>query len=102
MTDRDLLKKAAMRRRFEAIGRDLFYKLECSCLDPAFSDSSVAHLFKRKVRLTGYADDNFFDRANAHPNRGKCVCGRAYTYQWFRDGIDINWDDTAAPLKEES
>jgi len=74
-------------------GRDLYFRLECTCLDPTFAHSAVAYLFKRNVTLTGYADANFFDNVNAQPRKGKCQCGREYQVQWFRDGVEACWLD---------
>ena len=78
---------------FRALSRDLYCDIECQCLDPAFADSGVAHLFKRKVKLIGYADDHFFDQVNAEPRELPCKCGRRLRYQWFRDRVEAEWMD---------
>lgn len=81
-----------MRLPFKALGRDLFFESECSCPDPKWQDRPIMASFKSRVRLSGYADDNFFDRVNAAPRSGECrVCGRKYQYQWFRDGVEFTW-----------
>jgi hypothetical protein len=74
------------RTQFDSLGRDLFAEIgECDCI--AFPDSvSLAH-FKKKVWLTGYADDYFFDQVNAEPREIKCKCGAEFIYQWRRDGV---------------
>ena len=45
MTDR------RTRKQFRALGRDLYFDTECSCPDPKWIGSTVAHLFKNRVRL---------------------------------------------------
>ena len=79
------------RQPFRAIRRDLFFDLECTCLDPRFAHSEIAHLFKTKVHCTGYADDNFFDNVNAEPRVFKCKCGREFQIQWFPNGVEAKW-----------
>lgn len=78
---------------FESLGRDLFCRVRCNCPDPRFADSSVAHLFTRDLKLTGYADDYFFRVVNAAPRETKCACGRVLRYQWFTDGVEAEWCD---------
>lgn len=74
---------------FRSLGRDLFFDTNCTCQDPKWAqDKEIGHLFKTKVLLTGYADDNFMDRMNAGPQEGSCsTCGRSYRYQWRWDGV---------------
>lgn len=50
------------------------------------------HLFKRKIKLSGYYDDNYFDNVHKHPHTNQCDCGRKFTYQWFRDGVEFEWE----------
>lgn len=74
-------------------GNDLYAdKVECKCLDPKWKDSEVAHLFKTKISLSGYYDANFFDNVHKEPHEGKCQCGRKFTYQWFRDYVQFDWE----------
>ncbi len=80
------------RKRFRALGRDLFIDLECTCPSPLFVGSDIEHLMPRILHLSGYADDNFFDNVNAEPMKGKCSgCGRPYQVQWFRDGVEVHF-----------
>lgn len=76
---------------FRALGRDLFCDVECSCADPEWTESPVGHLFKRKIKLTGYADDYFFEKVNADAHEITCECGWRLRYQWFRDGVQIEF-----------
>jgi len=78
---------------FESHGRDLYAKLRCTCPNKLFIGKDIEHLMKHDVRLVGYADDNFFDRVNAAPQERACKCGRRYTVQWFRDGVDARFID---------
>ena len=65
-----------MREQFRCIGgRDLAFDFRCAC--------------SRKIRLSGYADDYFFDRVNAKPTKIECNCGRNHEVQWFRDGVEV-------------
>ena len=32
-----------------------------------------------------------FDEVNKEPKQGECKCGRQYTVQWFRDGIEAEF-----------
>jgi hypothetical protein len=74
-------------------GRDLYAdKVECTCLDPHWKDTDVAHLFKRKISLSGYADDNFFDNVNKEPCHSACECGRKFRFQWFRSHVEFEWE----------
>ena len=75
------------RNQFRSLGRDLFYDLECTCPSSLFIGTEVEHIMKHDIKLTGYADNYFFDTVNAEPRFGKCKCGRKFTYQWFRDGV---------------
>ena len=81
-----------MKKPFEWIGgRDLSFKLQCTCPDKSMAHrESVAHLFKTVIRLSGYADDNFFDNVNKEPRKISCECGRSWMVQWFRDGVVAN------------
>ena len=56
-------------------GRDLYFDFRCAC--------------SHKIRLTGYADNYFFDVVNAKPNKIKCKCERNHEVQWFRDGVEV-------------
>ena len=79
----------------DVYGRDLYAeKVECTCLDPKWSDSTVARLFKTKISLSGYNDENFFVNVNQNPRQGECpCCKRKFTYQWLSDGVEFNWND---------
>ena len=76
------------RRPFKALGWDLFFDLRCSCRDPRFADSEIADLMPYTIKLSGYADDHFFDIVNAGPSYSTCRCGRKFRFQWFRDGVE--------------
>lgn len=84
-----------MKLDYHAHGFDLYAKpVECTCLDPRWSDSpEIAHLFKRKIKLTGYNDANFFENVHKEPRHGACECGRKFSYQWKLDGVDFEWKD---------
>lgn len=85
------------RSPFDSLGRDLFAEIgECDC--PAFPDSRTLSALKKKLRLTGYADDYFFDSVNAEPRELKCKCGATFRYQWRRDGIF--WERLDKPIKK--
>jgi len=72
-------------------GRDLSFTLQCSCPDKRWADKTdIAHLFKTKIRLSGYADDHFFDNVNKEPRKISCECGNSWMVQWFRDGVEVN------------
>lgn len=83
--------------QFKQLSNDLFCDVDCQCLDPRFADSSVAHLFKRKLKLTGYADDHFFNNVNAQPREASCQCGRRLRYQWFTSHVEAEWIDNQPP-----
>jgi hypothetical protein len=92
----------AKRLPFRALGRDLYFDLQCTCPDPLFKDSDIAHLMKRRITLTGYADDYFFDVVNKEPRQGKCSgCGRPYTVQWFRDGVEAGFTEMGSKGREK-
>lgn len=83
-----------MKQPFKWIGgNDLSYQTDCNCQDPKWADNKeTGHLFKTKIRLTGYSDNYFFDEANKEPKQDSCrVCHRKYIYQWFRDGINFEF-----------
>lgn len=83
-----------MKLGYESFGRDLYAAaVECKCLDPKWKDTTVSHLFKRKIKLVGYYDDNFFDNVHKVAHSSKCDCGRGFVYQWFRDGVGFEWVD---------
>ena len=84
-----------MKLKFKRLGNDLYASAECTCPNPLFAESNIAHLMKRKITLVGCADSYFFDVVNAAPRSGKChQCGREFTYQWLKDGVEFAWDDT--------
>ena len=65
----------------------MYFDLKCTC--PYRSDNpELAKILKHTIKLSGYADDNFFDRVNSEPREGVCKCGRKYRVQWFRDGVE--------------
>lgn len=72
-------------------GRDLYLRVRCTCPHgtPKLADLGVSHT----LWLTGYADDNFFHNVNREPRKGACKCGRAYSVQWFEDGVEFAFDD---------
>lgn len=82
---------------FRRLSNDLFADVPCKCLDPKWAGSSIAHIMKFKVRLTGYADNNFFDNVNAVPSECACRnCGRKYRAQWLREGVEFEWLEGAS------
>lgn len=86
-----------MRQQFRALSRDLFYDFECGCPDPKWADSAVADIMKTRIKISGYADDNFFDNVNREPREAACRnCGRRFQAQWFRDGVEVEWLDPPA------
>lgn len=81
-----------MKREYTSLGRDLYFKAQCTCPDKKWADKpTVAHMFKTKITLTGYYDDNFFDNVHNEPKEGACECGKKFKYQWFRDGVLFDW-----------
>jgi hypothetical protein len=68
-------------------GRDIFFDAECTCPDRHID------ILRHKIKLAGYADANFFDNVNREPTHDECECGRKYTYQWFRNGVEFQWLD---------
>jgi hypothetical protein len=77
---------------FENIGgRDLSCRIRCTCPDPMFADSSVAHLFTRSIRLSGYDDANFWTHVANQWRELSCVCGRVLEYQWTPHGVEYRW-----------
>jgi hypothetical protein len=73
---------------FRALGRDLFAEIQCDCPDPQWADSTVAHLFKTKLKLTGYYDAYFFAQVNAQPRTVACPnCKREFVYRWTPEGV---------------
>ena len=81
------------RKRFTAHRRDLFFELQCTCPNKSFVGTNVEDLMKHTIRLSGYADDNFFDNVNKEPMHLACQCGRKFTVQWFRDGVEAAFID---------
>lgn len=80
-----------MKKPFKCIGgRDLHYKIQCTCPSERWKDTDVADLFKTTILLSGYADDYFFDAVNKDPKVIKCKCGKQYSVQWFRDGVECS------------
>lgn len=73
-------------------GRDLYASIECACPSPNFIGSSIEHLMKKKIRLSGYNDNYFFEVVNKDPREFKCECGRAFKYQWKPNGVLITED----------
>lgn len=80
-----------MKKQFEALGRDLFFKTKCECPSELFKGTDIEHIMTHTLTVTGYADSHFFDTVNKEPREGNCKCGRKYKYQWFRDGVDFEW-----------
>lgn len=78
-----------MKLNYDSLGRDLYAKFKCTCLDPKWKDSEVAHLFHTTIRLCGYNDAYFFDEVNKEPKEIKCDCGKLFKVQWFRDGVEV-------------
>lgn len=75
-------------------GRDLYAdKVACTCPNPRYKDDPVlAKLLPTYVRLSGYADDNFFDNVHKEAHTSACQCGRKFTYQWFRSHVEFEWE----------
>lgn len=81
-----------MKKPYTSLGNDLYCDAgKCTCTDPKWKDSEVAHLFQTRIKLTGYYDNNFFNNVHKEPHKGKCHCGRGFEFQWFRDGVVFNW-----------
>lgn len=82
-----------MKLKYECLGgRDLYADaVSCSCLDPEWKDTDVAHLFNTKIRLSGYYDSNFFDNVHKEPHEGACQCGRKFKFQWLRSHVEFEW-----------
>ena len=80
-----------MKIPFFLLGDDLLAEFECTCFDLSYKDHPVFHsTFHTRVRLTGYADLNFFDNVNKSPRIIKCpCCNKEYSVQWFRDGVEV-------------
>lgn len=78
-----------MKIKFERFSNDLFAEFECKCPSKKWADSTIAHLMKTKIKLSGYADDYFFNVVNKEPRVVKCECGRSYKYQWFTNGVQV-------------
>lgn len=73
-------------------GRDIYAdKVECSCPNPLFKGTNVEYLMKTNIRLSGYADDYFFDTVNKEPREAACDCGRKFKYQWLRSHVEFEW-----------
>jgi hypothetical protein len=89
------------RKPFKQLSNDLFFRLKCTCPDPKYAESNIAHLMKREILFTGYNDANFFDAVNSEPAFGACNCGRKYSIQWFRDGVEAAWVDEGGLVKPE-
>lgn len=84
------------RKPFKWIGgHDLGFEVRCECPSPLFENdpSPVLRAITHTFHLSGYADDNFFDNVNKEPRHSKCRCGRPFTYQWFRDGVEFAFDE---------
>jgi hypothetical protein len=78
-----------MRKQFTCPnGRDLYFSFKCTCPSYLFKDSDIADIMKTTIKLSGYADDYFFDEVNKEPRLFQCTCNKQYKYQWFRDGIE--------------
>lgn len=80
-----------MKKPYRSLGNDLYFDLQCTCPDKSWADSEVAHLFKTKIKLTGYNDHYFFHEVNKEPREGQCQCGRKFKYQWFPDGVEAEF-----------
>lgn len=77
-------------------GNDLLCSVECNCPDSLFADSpKIAHLFKRKVRLHGYDDANFWCHVAGVVRTIECVCGRSLEYRWTPQGVEYRWQADA-------
>lgn len=74
-------------------GRDIYAKTECTCPSKKWASSSIAHIMKTKINFTGYNDNFFFDVVNKEPREQACECGKKYTFQWKRDGVEFEWVD---------
>ena len=79
------------RKKFRALGNDLYFDLECTCPNSLFIGTDIEGIMKHRIKLTGYNDANFFDNVNAEPRKGKCKCGREFVYQWFRNGVEAEF-----------
>lgn len=74
---------------YESRGNDLFCTIgQCLCPEPLFAGSSIEHLKKKKIKLTGYYDDYFFNVVNSEFKIFKCKgCGVKFNYRWTLDGV---------------
>jgi hypothetical protein len=68
---------------------DLHAEFKCTCPSAQFAGTSVAHIMKTRITLSGYNDAYFFDVVNAEPRVMSCDCGRKYSVQWKRDGVEV-------------
>ena len=71
----------------EALGNDLYSTIgNCNCKQ--FPDNETLKDYRRYVRLSGYNDDNFFDKVNASPRSWTCSsCDAEFWYRWTRNGV---------------
>jgi hypothetical protein len=67
---------------------DLFAEIECKCPNERYKGSAVYELMKTKIKITGYADNHFFNVVNKEPRFLQCKCGRKYQYQWKPEGVE--------------
>lgn len=67
-------------------GNDLAVDFYCSCPSPQFKDTPIADLMKKKIYLSGYSDNYFFEEVNKEPREFTCECGKKYSQQWKNDG----------------
>jgi|GEM_PF-5092791 len=74
---------------YSSLGNDLFAKFYCDCPSELFKGTPVEHIMKTNITLSGYNDDYFFDVDNKEPREYKCKCGKRYSYQWKRNGVEV-------------
>ena len=76
---------------YRQIGNDIFCNLgECKCPSRLFIGSSIEHIMKESIKISGYYDDNFFDNVNKDIKKWECSkCDTVCNYRWTRDGVII-------------
>jgi hypothetical protein len=85
------IEKHAREIDFTQHRNDLFCDVgRCKCSNPLFKGSNVEYLIKKKVKLTGYNDDNFFNNVNKDFKQYECNdCGAFFEYRWTPDFVIV-------------
>lgn len=79
-------------KKFTSHSNDLFCDVgKCRCPSPTFIGSDIEHLMKKRIKLTGYWDKNFFENVNKEKRKYECGgCNMKFDYQWKTDGVYIS------------